>query len=304
MIRLFCVLISVYFLVGPSKIPDHPATSFIVADTILTQIYLKTDDQGIPDRYRARIFTPVCETERCYAIELDLQWNLIGDIIGYDTLPGKGLTKLDHIPFTKDDYQKLHEILLNDNSVLGAYKKDDLVESTRTSELDGITGATASEIKNTVINGAVYSCYTLWQIAYGPVVDSIQKSTMTLLSQDLVRKLVDLENVELNYFLINHFSTKEFIEFLPEILQTLELDQGYYVKNALEKMPSELFLEPEAQSFFTEYFEKMSYFSQVALLKRLLDKKIEEDLAKVLQRSLTERNSYRNELIQEVLRKN
>ena len=262
------------------------------------------DDQRIPDGYHARIFTPVCETERCYTIELDLYWDLIGNFIRYDTLPGKRLTKLDHIPFSEEDYVKLRDILLNRNSALGDFKKDELVENTRISELDGITGATKSEIKNSVINGAVYSCYTLWHIAYGSAVDSIQAATKQLWSKSLVQKLVQQERVDVNYFLINHFTVEDFKFFLPEILNSLNLDQGYYVKNAIEKMPSEAFSIAESQEYFTEHFEALNYFSQVALLERLMDIKVEAELKEVLKENLTTRNSYRNELIQDILDKN
>ncbi len=46
---------------------------------------------------------------------IPLRSTSIGTLIGrfhhFDTIPGKRLTKLDHIPFTAEDYRKLAEAL-------------------------------------------------------------------------------------------------------------------------------------------------------------------------------------------------
>jgi len=305
MIRLLFFLLFGIFLFGSDKeYKGNPISTFIVADTISASLHLKRDSAGLPDGYEATVFTPVCETERCYAIEILLHWDLIGNYVKFDTLPGGELTKLDHIPFTKEDYQKLNSILSNNNSALGAYSKDELVKNSRTSALDGITGATIQGIKDAVINGAVYSCYTLWHIAHGPVVDSIQESTRRLLSKELVQKLVDLENAEVNYFLLNHLSKEDFILYLPEMLQSLELDEGYYVKNAMEKLPVDFYKDHRVQSYFENSFKEMDYFSQVALLEKLSNIELQESLKDTLAKNLTERNSYRNELILSILNQN
>jgi hypothetical protein len=298
MIRLICLLFVGIFLFGSNeKFQEKPISTFVVADTISASLHVKRDSAGLPDGYEATVFTPVCETERCYAIEIILHWDLIGNYVKFDTLPGGELTKLDHIPFTKEDYQKLNSILSNNNSALGAYSKDELVKNSRTSALDGITGATIQGIKDAVINGAVYSCYTLWHIAHGPVVDSIQASTRRLFSKELVQKLVGFQVAEVNYFLLNHLSSDDFIMYLPEMLQSLELDEGYYVKNAIEKLPLDFYKDHRVQGYFENSFKKMDYFSQVALLEKLSKIELQESLKDTLAKNLTERNSYRNELI-------
>jgi hypothetical protein len=305
MIRLLLILLFGIFLFGSDeKYQERPISTFVVADTISASLHVKRDSAGLPDGYEARIFTPVCETERCYAIEIILHWDLIGNYVKFDTLPGGELTKLDHIPFTKEDYQKLNSILSNNNSALGAYSKDELVKNSRTSALDGITGATIQGIKDAVINGAVYSCYTLWHIAHGPVVDSIQESTRRLLSKELVQKLIDLENAEVNYFLLNHLSSDDFILYLPEMLQSFELREGYYVKNAIEKLPLDFYKDHRVQGYFENSFKEMDYFSQVALLEKLSNIELEESLKDTLAKNLTERNSYRNELILSIVNQN
>ena len=284
-----------------SKFDDQAACSIDVADTIQTAIYVKLDSLGIPECYHARIFTPVCETERCYAIEIDFYWDLIGRFMGYDTIPGQGLTKLDHIPFTEADYNKLDGILANSNSPLASFSKEELVKNTRSSELDGFTGATIREIKDAIVNGAVYSCYTLWHIANGVVVDSLQKATAQMFNRSLVNKLVDQNNQEVYYFLIDNFSDEDFRSYLPEVLISISNGKGYYAKNAIEKLPEDILKESLVQTYFTTSFDKLDYFAQVALLKKLSKITLSEDLITAIKKTLDDRNSYKNDLINNLL---
>ena len=276
-------------------------TFFFIADSIKTEIHLTYDTAGILEGYRAVVNTPVCEDERCYAVELEFYWDLIGNYAGYDTIVGMALTKLDHIPFTTEDYQKLNAILSNSNSSLGLYDREELVQSSRSSDLDGITGATRSEIKNSVIDGAVYSCYTLWHIAHGQAVDSIRQATSRSFSKKLVQKLVRRQDQEINYYLIQYFTDEDFVEYLREVFDCLKVGEGYFVKKAVEQMPVAALVAPISQAYFTENFGQLDYFAQLALLKKLQDCQLEQDFKSALRKSMSDRNSYRDELIRTIL---
>lgn len=287
---------------GPdAKITENPLTSIPVTEFISCDVIASYDADGILDQYHSRIFTPVCEGGNCYDIQIDLYWDLIGRFHHFDTIPGQGLTKLDHIPFTARDYVKLHNILGNKESLLAGYSKEELVKDKRSSGIDGITGATVQQIKESVIDGAVYSCYTLWHIANGPATDSIQSVTDRSLNRELVKKLVDQEDQELNYFLINRLSNKEFWDYLPEVMEMIRDGEGYFIKNAIEKMPGELLANNRVQDFFAVHFSEMNYFAQVVLLEKLEPNSLHETLETALRQSLDKRSSYRNELIRSLL---
>lgn len=295
--------ILVYMVViGTTRVPDdNPINDFVASDTLKIEVQIYYDSLGLLDIYSGRVTTPVCEGNKCYTIEIDFYWDIIGRFHHYDTIPGKGLTKLDHIPFTIEDYRKLEIILRNPASMLAAYSMEELVKETRSSAIDGITGATKAELKESVIEGAVYSCYTLWHIAQGPMVDELQSVTQKLFTKDLVQKLVSREDQGTNYFLINSFSAREFKFFLPEVLKTIEDGKGYYAKNAFEKMPAEIINSQEAQSFFVTHFGHFDYFAQAALLQKLQAESLSASMKEVLNESLDERASYRNDLIQTLL---
>ena len=281
-------------------ITDSPVTSFFVSDTLEIELYTIYDSLGVPDKYMACVESPVCEIDKCYAIELQVYWDLIGRFYKYDTLPGQGLTKLDHVPFTTDDYTRLTRILSDPYSGLSRYSKEELIGDTRTSELDGITGATIEEIRGSVINGAVYSCYTLWHIVHGSVVDSLRMATVSSLDKPLINKLVDINDDDVGHFLINNFSDENFEDFLPEVLRLIEHADGYLAKNAIEQMPKNVIMHELSQGFFAQNFEELTYFEQVALLRKLNKDGLMQDLKNTLSRSLDDRNSYKNELIQKL----
>lgn len=302
MIRaIVLVIITTCFIAQKTRTLDDPIAHITVSDSLTIDLKSQYDSLGILDKYVARVFTPVCEVDKCYAIQVDFYWDVTGRFHHYDTISGQGLTKLDHIPFTDQDYVKLNYILSNPNSPLASYSKEELVHDVRSSEIDGFTGATINEIKETVISGAVYSCHTLWHIANGAVKDSIQKTTKGMFSKDLVGKLVNQEDQEINYFLIDNFSTKDFTNYLPEVLKTIEDGEGYFAKNAIERMPAEVLTDSLSQKFFASYFPHLDYFAQVAMLKKLSGTTINNALAGTLKDQLDDRNSYKNDLLQKLI---
>lgn len=297
---LYFFLLILFF--GSFDSPETaPSFNIVLSDSVKFEAVLRMDSLGLPDGYKASVLTPVCEADKCYAIEILLNWDLIGRYQSFDTIPGQPLTKLDHEPFIAEDYQKLHQILVNSNSALASYKKEELVRDTRTSSIDGFTGATIREIKESVISGAVYSCYTLWHIANGPVVDSLQVITGTVFSEALVQKLVGMGDQQVNYYIINTFSEKDFSTYMTAVLTAIEEGKGYFAKNAIEKMPPEVINLQEAQFFFAKEFDRFNYFTQVALLEKLDGSQLTDSLEISIKSHLDDRNSHKNELIRKLV---
>jgi hypothetical protein len=297
---LAVIAISLLILSTGTGFPEDPVSRIRISDSTAFEVYAFYDSQGLADHYGARIYTPICEGSKCYAVEIDMIWDLTGRFHSYDTLPGKRLTKLDHIPFTDSDYLKLRNILNNPDSPLAAYSAKQLVSDTRISSIDGFTGATRKEIKDAVIEGAVYSCHTLWHIANGPVKDSLQKVTRQNFSKELIQKMIRQDNMHVNYFLIHSFSEHAFAIYLPEVLLAIEQGEGYFAKNALEQFPSELLCDTRSQEFFSEKYPTLDYFTQVALLEKLEPSCLSESFKSTLRTDLDERNTYKNELLRKL----
>lgn len=271
-------------------------------DDYYFDIHTLADSTGIPDTYKVYIKTPICEDVKCYTVEIDFYFDLIGRYHTFDTIEGKGLTKLDHIPFSPGDYRKLDRLLKDPYSPIGTYQMEELVKDTRTSEIDGLTGATIEEVKEIVISGGVYSCYTLWHIAQGALKDSLQQKTSSLLNASLVKKLTDAHDQEVNYFLINSFTEGQFVTYLPYILKTFQQAEGYYLKHVIEEMPERVVNDSLVQSYFAPEFQSLSYFDQVALLKKLNRQMLTAQMRAALVESLDKRSALKNELILKLLK--
>ena len=158
------------------------------------EVNLIFNKDSLPLFYYADILTPVCIDNICKPLYIELYWDLLSNYIGYGEYDDKLLSKYDHETFTSDDYLKLHELLSNPRSPIERKKISDLYEVEKTrekaiqfkgEEVDGITGATKLEIKQSVVEGALFSCHTLYHLVYGNVQTQIRKTTESIYDEEI-----------------------------------------------------------------------------------------------------------------------
>jgi hypothetical protein len=243
------------------KIKLHSGDFFLVS--------LQKDSMGVAENYKAEINVPVCEEKICYDVKLMFFWDLIGDFEGFSLIENEPLTKLDHVPFTLDDYQKLEKILKNKDLNFVKLSVNDLVDPPTTPNVDGYSGATKTTVKNEVIEGALFTCYTLWHIANDEVIDSIKHQTKNKLDPTLINKMLEKNNIQYSYFLINELTEQELYKYLDLFLKTMPKTEGYFSKNAFEKFPFYFFETKIMQEFLRINFSKLDYYTQKAIINKL-----------------------------------
>lgn len=279
---LILLLMNFSFSWSKSVKKGNIAFCFLTRDSVVATVYEVMDTNSQLVMYKAKIKTPVCENKVCYEVELIFYWDLIGNFEKYELAPGNSLTKQEHIPFSYADYQKLSEILANKYPAFINLKKDELITKVKTRDIDGFSSATVAAIQGQIVPGAAYSCYTLWHIANGTVADSIKKHTRNRFNDNILRKLVSMNDIAAHYFLINSLNEAELQNYLPEVLGLIRsnegYNEGYFAKNAIEKIPSELFSSYYVQDFFSGHFENLGYFAQISLLKKLQANMISNDM--------------------------
>ncbi len=248
------------------------------------------------EKYSANIMAPVCEEGICYNVNVVFNWNLIGEFIDYQVQPYDPLTKLDHKPFTLGDYAKLQRILTNHDLVFTGLAADKLVVKAEDT-VDGYSGATIEAIKDEVIDGALFTCYTLWHIANGAVVDSIRRHTQRQLDKPTIAKIIGYQSSSAPYYLIEHMSEGQFEQNLSEIIGLIKTGKGYFPKNAIEKIPERLFGKREMQDFLVQNYDSLSYYTQVASLNKLQKVPLQHDLVNKLLTQISDRNSIQNQKI-------
>ncbi len=134
------------------------------------------DKNGITIWFGREIFKDVCMTGQCKMIHLWLFWDGTGNYLGIHLDDNKSLTKADDTEFSSADYKKLDEILRNPSSILKDLKQENLTiteESSEYQKVDGNTSATDPGLSSLMVEGAIYTCHTLWHTVYGHTRDKI-----------------------------------------------------------------------------------------------------------------------------------
>lgn len=298
-IKLFLLLFLCLFFASFQDVNQQQPTFVVTTkDSIEFKVFLVQDKEYKPVNYKSKIIAPVCENGLCYKVELNVYWNLVGSFERFEVLPDKPLTKSEHEPFTDSEYVKLTSLLKSTAPTLSKYRKEDLI--TKIQHIDGVSGATVAAVKDETIPGAVYTCFTLWHLVHGQVVDSIQKQTAQILTKDVVTKIIDYQTVEGDYYLLKYLSEKQFQSYLSDILPLSIRNNWYFSKHFFEKMPEVLVSMPDFQEFFGANFSKIEYYGQLSLLRRLQHKIISDQLAIALVNNLSG-NTNNSELSLRVL---
>jgi hypothetical protein len=259
------------------------------------EVFTIYDKNGLLEKYRADISAPVCEDQVCYDVHIAFNWNLFGEFKDFEIQKNDPLTKLDHKPFLSEDYQKLQSILVNRDLNFVKVPAIELVEKPDKPKVDGYSGATKLTIKKEVIEGALFTCYTLWHIANGAVVDSIKNHTKAAMNKSLVSKIIGLKSQTANYYLINSLNKEGFSENIDALLGVVLESEGYFAKNAFEKIPEDIFGTNSLQKFIIKNFQKQDYFTQKAILQKLEKVKHLPELKNYLIQQIEIHNSLKNQ---------
>ncbi len=245
----------------------YKTDEFAVADVIT----ICRDAEKIPIGYESRINMPVCDDKLCANVILMFYWDLAGNYVRFDTLPGKPLTKFDHKRFSDADYKKLDQILKDGNSMLRILGKEDLVDKTvkiKAASVDAVTGATPKTIKNAVVEGAVYSTYTLWHFINGAVRDSMAVYTRSIYSTQIAMRLLKSDNFESQLFALKQWSDADFelhADFLFQVIKkSVPLVRAYLITKA--PLPFQFM---EKNKAFVKLFSELDGYSKSIFLNRI-----------------------------------
>ncbi len=275
-------------------------------DTNTYQLKLALDERGNPVYFFRNIFTPVCLTGECKPVYINFYWDLLGNYTHYDMPEGEILTKMDHDEFSEDDYTKLQDILINSSSLLKDVEMEDLI-STGTEHLadsvDAKTGATLKSIKKEIIEGAVYTCYTLWHIAYGDVVVGKMRSvTDSLCNETLLHTFLNSPNYHYQYWAMgkvmdNNGKVKP--AFLPDVKHIIQGKNIFAARYALQKITSD---QTDA-GWLWEVYQQSTYAFQLELLKKMEKVPVPENTQQVIAGHLKQGNEVQSGLIIDILEK-
>lgn len=236
------------------------------------EVNLLIDREGLPFAYSSHILTPVCDDTLCALMNIEVYWNLLGNYIGYDTIAGDPLTKNDHLPFLTEDYEKLHRLLSDDNSIIKRKEKHELfdTEAKRVSEVvDAVTGATAKEISEAVVDGALYSCYTLYHIVYGPLSEMMLSDMESRFSPDLQSSFMMSDHFDYQLYILKRIQTDDFVQNQTRILELIHTSIPLNRLYIMKKMPENMWADQHVLLTISGYFEALDGNTQTFFIRQL-----------------------------------
>jgi hypothetical protein len=272
-----CILIfSVAFVPLVTFSQEHAETcrsAFNFADEFVVEskIEICMNSSHIPYQYKAEIDMPVCTDTLCANVVLIFYWDLAGNYMGFDTIPGIPLTKFDHLKFDAADYLKLDQILKNRNSSLRILNKEDLVDRSvkvKSNVVDAVTGATPKTVKSSVVEGAVYSSFTLWHFVNGPIKNRLASFTQDIYSKQIARQLLKSENYETQLFALRKLSEKDF-ETNSDLLFDVIRESAPLVKSYVMVKAPLPFSNIEKNKQFVALYPELDDYSKSIFMNRI-----------------------------------
>ena len=186
---------------------------------------------GFPVEYTLSFEAHVCTDGKCMPVEVTMVWNAAGYFDRLRCPPGKPLMKKEHVPFTAKDYAKLDRILKDRGSILGGWTLAFLERPAETIDgVDAVTGPTPITVRDSVIQNAAYTTWTLWHWANGEIVPELcsitkQNCTPAYLNHLLVSEDRRYADFALEYVTEHHPSDPKFVESVFHILENGRRDQ-------------------------------------------------------------------------------
>lgn len=253
--------------------------TFFNKDTLLEhQLSLLSNEQGEPLLFYADIVTPVCIDNICKPVHLELYWNLVGEYVGYDTHQRFPLTKYDHDEFVPEDYEKLHQLLMDRHSILERKEMSDLFDANakpekqityQGEEVDAVTGATKKEIKNTVVEGALYSCYTLWHLVHGDVRTKMAAYLEEHYSPQLGHAFLHSDYPDYQLYALKQMEDSAYVASFPRVLTIYRQAKPLIRTYILKRLPQTLWQSREIADSLYQTFPEVDITSQTLLLQKL-----------------------------------
>lgn len=204
---------------------EFPVRNFVIADfrdTIPNDtLFVYNNHANQPGFYSRKIITGVCIKGECRMVNIELYWNITGRYIGFKLPQGEFLSKTEHVKFKPEEYDRLHILLKDHQSALANYRLEELVpvQDTNKQKVDAVSSATIAAVLDYIVEGAVYTTYTLWHIIYGPAKREIERISTAKITPDLAMRILESQNLRDKVWCLNHLTAD--LEFTEELQNKL-----------------------------------------------------------------------------------
>ena len=241
-------------------------------DGVFINPVLLCEDTRLGKFYFSKLKTTVCNDTLCRVASLKVYWDLAGNYIRFDTVSGNPLTKNDHLDFNTKDYKKLQTTLKDPNSILGEKSKDELLDPIKTrysNKIDAVSGATAQEIKSAVVDGALYTTYTLWHLVNGGITFKLRNYTKENFDDSLQKQILRSNNPRTVLFGLKMMDDEDYLlnaDLIFYIMASGNPLVNFYIS---KQLPKRFFSSEQNIKKFETLFPDLDKNSQAILYKRM-----------------------------------
>ena len=251
-------------------------------------LYQVKSRDNLPLYYFRKIQADICFDGKCRPLDIVLFWNITGRYLGFELPAGEYLSKSDHEPFVRGEYEHLHQILADSRSALGGLTYNQIVVKPTglRADLDGVTSATSTAVLDHIVKGAAYTTYKLWHIIYGSTHREVQRLTAEALSAGMVMKILESPDVSDRTWALQH--TNGSVDLTPalfhKIVGMVSNENYSLTERALHAIdPSEL-KSDAMQLLLLNKFKESDYAIKKLIVDKLKDapylgKAVRESLA-------------------------
>jgi hypothetical protein len=161
---------------------------------------------------------------------------------------------------------------MDKNSILGRTSENELLDKTKirySEKIDGVTGATSIQIKNSVVEGAMYSTYALWHLINGPIWQELKKYTIQNYDPEIERQLILSRHPQKIITALQQWNEKNYKDRFGEIITIMSSGNtlvNFYIAKSL---PAEVLSDTENQNSLKNIWNELDPNTKSILSKYL-----------------------------------
>ncbi|MCH2208331.1 MAG: hypothetical protein MK132_21010 [Lentisphaerales bacterium] len=211
------------------------------------ELIIHKDKDGHPCGYSMSLVNSVCLDNKCKLVEVTMYWDDAGNYSHLKYPENKPLTKVEHDPFTEEDYLRLDQILKDKKSMLQKHslaylaKEPDELKNKKEADdftsflapeeggdedIDGESKATPAAVKEAVVKDAAWTTWVLWNYANTEIVPILQAETEAHCDPAYIQKTLSSKDWLKIEFMINYLQRKKIYSGAYKNIITKDLEKA------------------------------------------------------------------------------
>lgn len=229
-------------------------------DSVPLVFYHHVDSAMRTVYFSSTVYTNVCSTGECLPARFTMFWDFTGRYSGYSVPADWPLTKTNHKHFGRKQYDELHKILQDRNSILGQY---DAVS--QPGLFDAVTGETIEQLEKATVGGAFYTTNTMWRYANGEIATWLGRCAVELNGSQLLFEALGSDTTHYRLWALQYLTTADYDSAYDSVLLSRLSGESAY--EALRT--AAIFSSSLSTGALTGVFVSCDYGVQTQLIREL-----------------------------------